>query len=302
MGNLSRLRLSRRGEATGRAGRRRRLAAVAAGSALVGTGLLGGVGLAGASPATPRGDSTPVFVPIHEVFDGNRVARTRPAAAACKTAVTTLQLVTCNEFKAENVDVQINAVRAKQFAAAGTAAARGAINADDAAWLPNRAIVCRVSYPSQGGGTIGEIIVSGCLTKISQARLDFVQSLPVPTAHLVATDDPDPHATEYATTGTSSLIGAIDTQGDETGGVVIAWVVIAGYKGFTVSPGSFTFVDGAFTDKGLVADHPGGHHVAPGHEYVFDIDYSTLPKDPHVAKGTGRFEFRSAGHLVGTWK
>ena len=103
-------------------------------------------------------------------------------------------------------------------------------------------------------------------------------------------------------TGNASLVGAIDTQGDQTGGVVIAWVVIAGYKGFTVVPGRFTYVDGAFTDTGIVAGHPGGHVVAPGHEYVFNIDYSTLSKDPDGAKGTGRYEYRANGDLVGGWK
>jgi uncharacterized protein YecT (DUF1311 family) len=326
MGNLSRLRRLRRGEFSPweRPARRRhrrigRLAAattaLAVGGGLVGTGLLGGAGLAGATPAAalhpaaasrPAGSlhpaAAPVFVPIRETFDGNRVARPLPAAATCKKATTTLQLVACNNARTENVDVQINAVRAKQFAAATTDAARRAINADGAAWLANRLTVCEVSYPAEGGGTIGEVIVSGCLTNVSRARLALLQGRPVPIAHLVATDDTDPHATQYTTTGTGSLIGAIDTQGDQTGGVVIAWVVIGGYKGFTVKTGSFTYVDGAFVDKGIVAGHPGGHHVAAGHQYVFDIDYSTLPKDPNATKGTGRFEFRSAGHLVGTWK
>jgi uncharacterized protein YecT (DUF1311 family) len=263
----------------------------------IGSGVawIGSAGAAGVTaPAT--------FAPIREVWDGNRVARVRPAVAVCSHASTTLALVTCNEDLTENLDVKIDTVRRSQFAAAATNAARLALNADDAAWLADRATACAVSYPAEGGGTIGEIIVSALETKVSQARLDAVQSKPAPTAHLVATDDPDPHFTEYAVTGGGTLIGAIDTQGDETGGVIIAWVVIGGYKGFTVRPGAFTFVDGSFTDKGIVAGHPGGHHVAAGKEWAFDIDYSRLAKDPHEARGTGRFEYRSGSAVVGSWK
>jgi uncharacterized protein YecT (DUF1311 family) len=230
------------------------------------------------------------------------VARTRPAGPVCGSAVTTLQLVTCNEYLTENVDVKINAVRKQQFDAAPSNAARLAINADDAAWLKNRAVVCAVSYPAEGGGSIGQILISQRETQVSVSRFATLQGRPVPTAHLMATDDPDPHATQYASTGSGTLIGAIDTQGDATGGAVIAWVVIGGYKGFTVRTTAYVYVDGSFTDKGIVLGHPGGHHVAAGQEYAFDIDYSRLAQDPHRARGTGRYQYRSGGHVVGSWR
>jgi uncharacterized protein YecT (DUF1311 family) len=276
----------------------KKLAVAGTAAVTLGCGLVAGA--AAASPTTAA--VTVTFSPIREVFDGNRVARFRPAGTACHAAVTTLQLVTCNEYLTENVDVEINALRQHQFDTAPSHAARVAINADDGAWLKNRAVVCALSYPAEGGGTIGEILVSERETQVSLARLAALQGRPVATAHLVATDDPDPHATEYATTGRGTLIGAIDTQGDATGGAVIAWVVIGGYRGFTVRTASFVYVDGTFTDKGVVQDHPGGHHVAAGQEYVFDIDYSRLAQDPHRARGTGRYQYRSGGHVVGSWR
>ena len=44
----------------------------------------------------------------------------------------------------------------------------------------------------------------------------------------------------------------IDTQGDGTGGVIIAWVIIGGANGFLVNPAQFSYVDGSFTDPGKV--------------------------------------------------
>ncbi len=43
-----------------------------------------------------------------------------------------------------------------------------------------------------------------------------------------------------------------DTQGDATGGAVIAWVIIAGADGYTVNPADFSYRDGSFTDPGTV--------------------------------------------------
>jgi uncharacterized protein YecT (DUF1311 family) len=260
-------------------------------------------GVAPASAATRNvaaGPGTTVaFVPIREAWDGNRVARVRDAAAACHADTSTLAIVTCDEDRAENADVLIDTVRSGDFAAVTTNAARIAINTDDRDWLANRAPVCEAGYPASGGGTIVEILVAACQRDVSAARLDAVKGVAAPTAQLQTTDDLDPDAAPYATTGAGTRIAAIDTQGDQTGGVVIAWIVIAGYRGFTVAPSSFTFVNGAYTDKGIVQGHPLGHHIRAGREYVFDIDYSRLGSD---RSGTGRFEYRSGRHVVAAWK
>jgi hypothetical protein len=80
----------------------------------------------------------------------------------------------------------------------------------------------------------------------------------------------------------------IDTQGDATGGAIIAWVIIAGPDGFAVSPAQFHYSDGAFTDAGKVrGPDPSGHQVAPGTEYQFSIDYSRLSADQNAGKGGG---------------
>jgi uncharacterized protein YecT (DUF1311 family) len=231
------------------------------------------------------------------------VARIRDTYKACKGDLNSTEaMVTCNDDKTENLDVKVDMARQVAFNRVKTAAARTAINVDDAAWLSHRLPICEAAYPSSGGGSIVEILVSSGQMAVSQARLDAVLGHSIPTSQLVATDDINPDATEYATTARSTRVGAIDTQGDQTGGVIIAWVIIGGYKGFTVTPGSFTYVDGSFTDKGIVEGHPSGHQVAAGTEYVFDIDYSNLAHDPNGAKGTGRFEYRIGSDVVGAWK
>ncbi len=254
------------------------------------------------SPGTARAQAPVRFQPIHELWDGDRVARRRDALIACRDDVSTLSIVTCDEDRTENLDVEIDAVRDQAFRSAATTAAKEAVNRDDDAWLANRLPVCRAGYPTRGGGTIVEILAASCQEAVSRSRLDAVEGQPVPTAELTATDDVSPDATEYATTASGTRIGAIDTQGDQTGGVVIAWVVIAGYRGFVVEPAAFTYVDGSFVDPGVVYGRPSGHRVAPGKEYVFSIDYSRMEDDPDAAARRGRFEYRSGTDVVGAWK
>jgi hypothetical protein len=79
---------------------------------------------------------------------------------------------------------------------------------------------------------------------------------------LKTTDSTDPSALAWYTTPQGSRIAMIDTQGDTTGGVIIAWVVIGGADGFLVNPAQFTYVDKSFTDHGKAqAPSPGR---APG--------------------------------------
>jgi hypothetical protein len=87
----------------------------------------------------------------------------------------------------------------------------------------------------------------------------------------------------------------MDTQGDQTGGVVIGWTVIAGASGFVVNPAQFFYSDGTFTDPGIIEGaNPSGYHVAPGTEYQFSLDYSRLRSDPKKASTTGGFVYSPA--------
>lgn len=103
---------------------------------------------------------------------------------------------------------------------------------------------------------------------------------------LKSTDSTRLSDVSWYTAPDGSRIGMIDTQGDATGGAVIAWVVIAGGDGFVVNPARFYYSDGTFTDAGTVQGaNPNGHRVAPGTEYQFSVDYSHLSADPHAGKG-----------------
>ena len=106
----------------------------------------------------------------------------------------------------------------------------------------------------------------------------------------------------WYTTPKGSRIGLIDTQGDSTGGVIIAWVVIGGADGFVINPAQFFFSDGAFTDKGVLQPPAAatGYRVGPGVQYQFTVDYSHLSSDPNSAKGTGGFVY-APGNPVARW-
>jgi hypothetical protein len=136
----------------------------------------------------------------------------------------------------------------------------------------------------------------------STARLDAVKAIIVPEAVLKTTDSTDPSALAWYTTPQGSRIAMIDTQGDTTGGVIIAWVVIGGADGFLVNPAQFTYVDKSFTDHGKAqAPSPAGHRVSPGAEYQFSIDYSHLSADPYSGKPTGGWVY-APGTPVAVWR
>lgn len=106
----------------------------------------------------------------------------------------------------------------------------------------------------------------------------------------------------YYTTPGGSRIAEIDTQGDQTDGEVVAWVIIGGYRGFTVHPAQFIYRDRSFTDAGIV-EPPNlcGHRVAPGAVYQFSIDYSTISRDPHARQGTGGYVYAPGGRVLAQW-
>ena len=281
--------------------------AVAASAAAI--GLLAGCGSSGSTVAGPTTSATTsavtgatasattgatassgastgaAFVAITEPFDPGHPAAAKVAPSSCGGQDTTVAIEQCYEAKTETADAAIDAMRQVSFAGA-SAAQQAAINSDDRGWLTARATVCAKAY--QTGGTIDGINVGGCLLDESMARLDALKGITPPEAQLKSTDSTSLSQLSWYTTPEGSRIAMIDTQGDATGGVIIAWVVIAGADGFAVNPAQFSYRDGSFTDAGKVQGASvDGHRVAAGTEYQFNVDYSTLSADPHAGKAGG---------------
>jgi hypothetical protein len=128
-----------------------------------------------------------------------------------------------------------------------------------------------------------------------------VQGIAPPEARLKSTDSIDPNQLSWYTTPEGSRIAEIDTQGDQTGGAIISWVIIGGADGFVINPGQFYFQDGSFTDHGVIQPpDPAHHRVATGVEYQFGIDYSHLSADPAGTKRTGGYLY-APGTPVAVW-
>jgi uncharacterized protein YecT (DUF1311 family) len=249
--------------------------------------------------ATPAPSSAIAFVPVTEPFDPGHPARAVSSPANCGAQATTLTIEQCFEDKTETVDAGIDTVQQASFATA-SAAQRATINAEDNGWLAARTTVCAKAY--QTGGTIDGINVAGCLLDESTARIDALKGITPPEAVLKSTDSTSLSDLSWYTTPEGSRIAMIDTQGDTSGGVIIAWVIIAGADGFTVNPAQFSYRDGTFTDAGTVqGTDPSGHRVAPGTEYQFNLDYSHLTADPNAAKGNGGWVY-TPGTPVAIWR
>lgn len=269
------------------------------------------VSATGTAQATPSATSAPTasaaaagaaaFTDIVEPFDPGHPARNRPAPASCDGQVSTLAIVQCYETQTENADAAIDAAQLARYQSASQAG-QAAIVAADGGWLAARQPVCDLSFKT--GGTIDEINIGACLLDESTARLDAVRGITPPEATLKATDNTgDGNAPEWYTTPGGSRITMVDTQGDQSGGAVIAWTIIGGADGFTVNPRQFYFLDNSFTDDGVVQppSNSGLHHVATGAEYEFSIDYTHLSADPNAAKGAGGYVY-APGTPVAIWR
>jgi uncharacterized protein YecT (DUF1311 family) len=241
-----------------------------------------------ASPtATATATSAPAaFVPIVEPFDPGHPARSLTSPASCGSQSTTRAIEQCYENKTESWDAEIDIVQQGRYQSA-PATQQAAINTGDSAWLAARQTICAKAY--QTGGTIDGINIAACLLDESTARLLALRGTTPAEAVLKSTDNTSLSDVSWYTTPEGSRIGMIDTQGDSTGGVIIAWVIIGGADGFVINPAQFYYSDGSFTDKGIVqSPAPGsGYKVAPGAEYQFSIDYSTLRSDPNGGKDGG---------------
>ena len=255
---------------------------------------------ASAGVAVPAGSVRAVaFVPIVEPFDPGHPARTKPNPGNCYARQSTVGIEQCLDTKTENTDARIDAAQLARFRRS-TAAAKVAINTQDRRWLAARVRVCQAVYHT--GGTIDIIDIARCQLAESTARRYSVTGTTAPKAVLPQTDSIDLSQLAYYTTPGGARIAEIDTQGDETGGEVVAWVIIGGYQGFTVNPAQFSYRDGSFTDAGVVQPpNPRWHRVAPGVVYQFTIDYSTISHDPHVGNGTGGYVYAPAGHVLAEW-
>jgi uncharacterized protein YecT (DUF1311 family) len=237
-------------------------------------------------------------VPIVEPFDAGHPARTESARASCTGLATTLATEQCYQAKTETADAAIDAAQLGLYQS-GSQGQRTAILADDSAWLTEREPVCAKAF--QGGGSSDEVGVAACLLAESTARLSAVKGITPPEAMLKATDNTDPSALSWYTTPKGSRIAMADTQGDNSGGAIIAWVIIAGAAGFVVNPSQFYFSDGSFVDHGkIVPPDPSGPRVPPGAQYQFTIDYTRLSADPNFAKGAGGYVY-VPGAPVAIW-
>jgi uncharacterized protein YecT (DUF1311 family) len=257
-------------------------------------------GITSSAPATATSAPASAFVPIVEPFDPGHPARAVSSPATCRSQATTLAIVQCYEHKTESWDAEIDLTQQGRYQTAPTSQ-QAAINADDSAWLVARQTVCAKAY--QTGGTIDQINIAACLLDESTARLLGLRGTVPPEAVLKSTDSTSLSDVSWYTTPEGCRIGMIDTQGDATGGAIIAWVIIAGADGFVVNPAQFYYSDGSFTDKGILQPPApsSGYRVAPGAEYQFSIDYSRLQSDPNGTKGTGGWVY-APGAPVAVWR
>ena len=147
-----------------------------------------------------------------------------------------MAIVQCYEDKTETADAAIDAAQQASFATA-SAAQQAAMNTAGQAWLAARPTVCAKAYNT--GGTINQVNIASCLLDESTARLGVLGTSQPSMAVLKSTDSQSPSDISWYTTPEGSRIGLVDTQGDATGGVIIAWTIIAGASGFVVNPAQF---------------------------------------------------------------
>jgi uncharacterized protein YecT (DUF1311 family) len=249
--------------------------------------------------ASPSAKTAPPFAPIVEPFDPGHPAQARIGPADCGSQSSTLAIVQCYEIKTENTDAQIDAVQ-QGFYDGASVNLKTAIVAQDGAWLAARGPVCKAAFTA--GESIDQVSIAACLLDESTVRLDAIKNIAPPVARLKSTDSTNPNDLSWYTTPAGSRIAEIDTQGDQTGGVVVSWVIIGGSDGFVVDPQQFSYVDGSFVDPGVVTGpNPTDHKVPVGVMYQFSIDYSLLSHDPNAKKGTGGYVYVPAGP-VAVWQ
>lgn len=250
------------------------------------------------APSATASGGTAAFVPIVEPFDPGHPAMTKPAPVTCGGQATSQAVEQCYQARTENMDASIDDVQQPAFQN-GSPARRTAILADDSSWLSARQPLCVKAFA--GDGQPDAVDVAHCLLDESAARLDAVKGITAPEAALKATDSINPSDFSWYTTPKGSRIAMVSTQGDNSGGAIIAWTIIGGAAGFVVNPAQFYFQDGSYINHGVTEPpSPAGHRVAPGAEYQFDIDYKHLSADPGANKGAGGYLY-APGTPVASW-
>ena len=253
---------------------------------------------AATGPGTATASAAASFVSIVEPFDPGHPARTEPAPASCGSQSTTIAIEQCYQTKTENVDAEIDVAQLARYSSA-PAAERGTILTQDSTWLAARTPVCAAAFNT--GGTIDGINTAACLLDESNARLDAVKGITPAEAKLKFTDSQDPNEMAWYTTPEGSRMAMTSTQGDQTGGVIIAWTIIGGPDGFVVNPKQFYYQDGSFTDPGVAEPpNPTYHRVAAGQEFQFGIDYSKLRNDPSKTRN-GSVYLYAPGAPAAAW-
>ncbi len=256
-------------------------------------------GSAVGKPSAPAATTAAPFQAIVEPWAPGHPAQATSGPADCGSQPSTLAIEQCYQAQTETIDAQINTVQQGAYASA-SASAQATILAQDSAWLAARGPVCQAAF--NGGGTIDGISIAACLLDESTARLDAVKNVTAPEAKLKGTDSQDPNDFSWYTTPEGSRIAEIDTQGDQTGGAVIAWVIIGGAQGFVINPKQFFFQDGSFTDPGVIqGTDPTYHKVAPGAMFTFGIDYSKLAQDPNANQSAAGYVY-APGSPIAIWQ
>ncbi len=250
-----------------------------------GVGERGGlVGAAAAATGTGTAAAVAPFVSIVEPFDPGHPARVEPAPDTCGGQGTTLAIEKCYEANTENLDAEINAAQAAKYAKAD-AAGRAAILSQDSAWLAARGPVCSAAFT--GGGTAAGISVAGCLFDESKARYISVEGIAPHEFRLKATDSTDPNALAWYTTPEGSRIAELSTQGDQSGGAIVEWIVVGGANGFVVNPSSSSIWTARSPTRAWSSRRtPTDHRVSAGQEYQFSVDYSQRPRTRARAAAT----------------
>jgi uncharacterized protein YecT (DUF1311 family) len=254
-------------------------------------------GTAASSGAAAGGTAS--FVSIVEPFDPGHPAGTESAPASCGGQSTAIEIERCYQVKTENADAQIDIAQFARYSSASPAE-RKTILAQDSAWLAARAPVCAAAFNT--GGTVDGISAAACLLDESTARLAAVKGITPPEARLKGTDSTDPNQLSWYTTPEGSRIAEISTQGDQTGGAVVAWVIVGGADGFVVNPKQFYFQDNSFTDPGVPEPStPSYYRVPAAKKFEFSIDYSKRGKDPNANTGGAGYLY-APGVPVAVWE
>ncbi len=265
--------------------------ASAASSATAGSGSSASGSASSAAPVGP-------FVAIVEPFDPGHPARTAAPPASCGGQASTVAIEQCYDTRTENADAAIDTVQLAHYTSSA-ASGKATILTQYSAWLAAREPVCAVAYHS--GGTIDGINVAACLLDESTARLDAVKGIAPPVVVLKGTDSEDPSQLSFYTTPEGSRIAMINTQGDTTGGSIVAWVIIGGADGFVVNPKQFYFQDNSFIRNGVIQPpDPTDHRVATAQEYQFGLDYQHLDADPNASKSAAGY-FYVPGYPAADW-